>query len=107
MLEAMVNRADVTQLNMAKLDLSAAAHELERAVMIDVVRGFVDFFDADALAEANGQFDQPTTAGSAGRPRSRLVGRLLDLLRAELQGSSGGRALSRAGRAVEPARELL
>lgn len=70
MLEAMVNRADVTELNMARLDRSEAAHKAEHAAVLNAIRRFVTFFDADALADGR----------AANRTVSRLVGRLLDIL---------------------------
>jgi hypothetical protein len=92
MLEAMVNRADVTELNMARLDLSDAARRAERAAVLGAIRRFVTFFDAGALADG----------AAAGRPVSRLVGRLLDILRKETPLASVGTPGAQKQRALEP-----
>ncbi len=106
MLEAMVNRADITQLNMAKLDLSASARETEKKAILSAVERFATVFDADALARARGQlgdFAPPSVTGDA---PSRLVGRLLNLLRNDLPNFFGDVAPSEAGRTLESAARL-
>jgi hypothetical protein len=91
MLEAMVNRADVTQLNMVRFDLSDAAYAAERAAILSAVKRFVNFFDADTLSGGKGPPGDATVAKQGGgRAPSRLVGRLLDILREEAPVASGG-----------------
>ena len=104
MLKSMVDRADVTRLNMAKLDLSDAAHAAERAAILSVVKRFVNFFDANALSGGKGPLGEGTPARqAAGRAPSRLVGRLLDILREEAPVASHGIVPVQAGRAMESA----
>jgi hypothetical protein len=91
MLESMVNRADVTQLNMARLDLSDAAYKAEHGAVLGAVTRFLNFFDADALS--GGKWppgDAAAARQAAGGAPSRLVGRLLDILRREAPVVSGG-----------------
>ena len=91
MLESMVNCADVTELNMARLDLSDTAYQAERAAVLNAVTRFVNFFDADALADGQRALGNAVAAGRAARcPTSRLVGRLLDILVEETPFASGG-----------------
>jgi hypothetical protein len=101
MLESMVNRADVTQLNMARLDLSDAAYQAERAAILGAITRFVNFFDADALSGGKQRPCAKTAGRAAGRSSSRLVARLLDLLHEELQPATGATAPSKASRSLE------
>jgi hypothetical protein len=104
MLEAMVNRADVTQLNMAGLDLSDAAHAAERAAILSAVKRFVNFFDADALSGSKGPLGDATAARqAAGGAPSRLVGRLLDILGEEAPVASSAIVPVLTRRALESA----
>jgi hypothetical protein len=85
MLESLVERTDVTQWNMAKLDLSDEARELERAAIVEAIEKFVTFFDAAALGKLGAQFKaaSPRTDAANHCP-TRLVKRLLDLLEVEM-----------------------
>jgi hypothetical protein len=104
MLKSMVDRADVTRLNMARLDLSDAAYAAERAAILSVVKRLVNFFDANTLSGGKGPLDESTPARqAAGRAPSRLVGRLLDILREEAPVASHGIVPVQAGRAMESA----
>ncbi len=96
MLKSMVDRADVTQLNMARLDLSDAAYAAERAAVLSTVTRFVNFFDADALSGGDATAARPT-----GRAPSRLVGRLLDILCEEGAVASSGIVPVQTSRALE------
>ena len=108
MLEAILNRADVTQLNMARLDLSDAAYKAERAAILSAIERFVSFFDANALAGGKEQLgDDASTAGAVSLVPSRLVDRLLDVLQKESSLGSGGVVPLRAGQAPEPADRLV
>jgi hypothetical protein len=99
MLKSMVDRADVTQLNMERLDLSDAAYRAERGAVINAVKRFVSFFDANELSGS-----KKTAAGqAAGRAPSRLVGRLLDILREEAPVASGRIVPVQPSRAMESA----
>ena len=74
MLKSMVDRSDVTELNMARLDTSASAHAAEGAALRSAIEQIIGFFDPAALEELK--------AGAFASPgRSRLVSRLLDLIR--------------------------
>lgn len=99
MLKSMVDRADVTQLNMARLDLSDAAHAAERVAILSAVARFVNFFDANAISGDKG----PPAKQAAGRAPSRLVGRLLDILREQAPVASHGIVSVQVGRAMESA----
>ena len=104
MLKSMVDRADVTRLNMARLDLSDAAYAAERAAVLSTVKRFVNFFDANALSGGKGPLGEATPARqAAGRAPSRLVGRLLDILCEEAPVVSGGIAPVQTRRALESA----
>jgi hypothetical protein len=104
MLKSMVDRADVTRLNMARLDLSDAAYAAERAAVLSTVKRFVNFFDANALSGGQGPLGEATAARqAAGRAPSRLVGRLLDILCEEAPVVSGGIAPVQTRRALESA----
>jgi hypothetical protein len=89
MLDMLVNRTDVTQLNMSKLDISDAARSFERTAIVKAIEGFVQFFDAAALARLKGQSDESARARDAAfEPPTRLVRRLTDLLREEITPTS-------------------
>ena len=104
MLESMVNRADVTQLNMARLDLSDAAYKAEHGAVLGAVTRFLNFFDADALSGGQGPLGEATAARqAAGRAPSRLVGRLLDILREEATVGFHGIVPVQPSRAMESA----
>jgi hypothetical protein len=104
MLEAILNRADVTQLNMARLDLSDAAYKAERAAILSAVERFVNFFDADALT---GDRCGDAAAGpAASRSPSRLVSRLFDVLQEGTAPASDGIMPVRTRRALEPVGRL-
>jgi hypothetical protein len=96
MLKSMVDRADVTQLNMARLDLSDTAYAAERAAVLSTVARFVNFFDADAPSGGDAR-----PARAAGRAPSRLVGRMLDILREEAPVASSGIVPVKTSRALE------
>jgi hypothetical protein len=100
MLESMVNRADITQLNMARLDLSDAARKSERGAVLTAVTRFVNFFDADALSGVP-LGDAMAERRPASRAPSRLVGRLLDILREEAPVASSGIVPVQTSRALE------
>jgi hypothetical protein len=106
MLEAMVNRADVTQVNMNGLELSDSAYEAERVAILSAVERFVTFFDADAQPVKRGQpQDGESTSDVVPQVQSRLVCRLLDVLHREIPlvveqfpVAQAGRVLQSAGR---------
>ena len=83
-LETLINRADVTQLNMAKLDLSDRAYRSEKAALLQAIETFVGFFDAAALT---GLEPRAAVDHKAMLP-TQLVKRLLGLLRDEINPSS-------------------
>jgi len=85
MLEALVKRADVTRLNMAKLDRSGAAHLSERVAIVGAIQEFVSFFDAAALGQARARPDLLASPTNSGTPPTRLVKRLLDLLQDDMK----------------------
>ena len=85
MLETLVNRSDVTQLNMARLDRSDAARRSERAAILQAIETFVSLFDAAALTRLRTR--DGIAADHRARPPSLLVKRLLDLLQDEVVGS--------------------
>jgi hypothetical protein len=99
MLKSMVDRADVTQLNMERLDLSDAAYQAERGAVLSAVTRFVNFFDADELSGSK----ETATRQAAGRAPSRLVGRLLEILREEAPVASRGIVPVQPSRAMESA----
>jgi hypothetical protein len=99
MLKSMVDRADVTQLNMERLDLSDAAYQAERGAVLGAVTRFVNFYDANALSGGK----ETATGQAAGRAPSRLVGRLLDVLREEAFVAPHGIVPVQTGRALESA----
>jgi hypothetical protein len=99
MLKSMVDRADVTQLNMERLDLSDAAYQAERGAVLSAVTRFVNFFDADELSGS----EETATRQAAGRAPSRLVGRLLEILREEAPVASHGIVPVQPSRAMESA----
>ncbi len=85
MLEALVKRADVTRLNMAKLDRSGAARLSERAAIVGAIQEFVSFFDAAALGQAGARPNLLASPTNSGTPPTRLVKRLLDLLQDDMK----------------------
>jgi hypothetical protein len=99
MLKSMVDRADVTQLNMERLDLSDAAYQAERGAILSAVTRFVNFFDANELSGG----EETAARWAAGHAPSRLVGRLLDILREEAPVASHGIVPIQPGRAMESA----
>jgi hypothetical protein len=101
MLESMVNRVDVTQLNMARLDLSDAACRAEHGAVLSALTRFVNFFDADALSGGKWPTGDAAARPAPGRAPSRLVGRLLDILREEAPIASSGIVPVQTNRALE------
>jgi len=99
MLKSMVDRADVTQLNMERLDLSDTAYQAERGAVLNAVTRFVNFFDANELSGSK----ETAARQAAGRAPSRLVGRLLDILREEAPVASHGIVPVQPSRAMESA----
>ena len=84
MLETLVNRADVTQMNMARLDLTDAARVSERAAIVEAIEQVAEFFDAAALGRLRVQSKAHAPVAAPVTPPTRLVKRLLDLLEDEM-----------------------
>ncbi len=100
MLESLVKRADVTRMNMARLDQSDAARLSERAAIVDAIEEFVGFFDAAALGKLRAQSEVLASVTNGATPPTRLVKRLLNLLQDEIKPVSP-RLIERADQALK------